>query len=199
MPQPLSKVRRNATVGLNNVGDGLFCRHPSFPPLIVEALRSWSHAESFMMQIFIELLGGPKETAALVFLSINQRSARAAAIDAMASATLPLRANRLLKSIMRKAKSNAAARDLIAHGVWGDSAQIPDVVLLTHFSTTLDKPYDHSRIMVYKENDFEIIINNNKDLVRMLMSFSFILMKHPANRDDRLYAELEKELKMDKT
>jgi hypothetical protein len=120
MPQPLSRVLPHAGVRLTNVGDYPLQRHPDLAHLIAEAIASWTNVEFFMLQLFIELMGGHKDRAADVFLALEIQSAKTAAVTAVAS-RLPNEQQSLLSAILAIAKTNQKSRDKIAHWIWGDS------------------------------------------------------------------------------
>ena len=59
MPQPISKVAPNANIMIGNVGDYPMQRHPELALLVAEVIVSWANVESFLLNLFIELMGGP--------------------------------------------------------------------------------------------------------------------------------------------
>lgn len=60
MPQPLSAVSSNCSILLGNVGDYPLKRHPDLAVLVAEIIVSWGNVESFMLSLFVDLMGGPK-------------------------------------------------------------------------------------------------------------------------------------------
>lgn len=188
MPQPLSKVAPNANIMIGNVGDYPMQRHPELALLVAEVIASWANVESFLLNLFIELMGGPKGKAATVFVSLDSRSARTAAIQAVAR-SLPEKHKKLLDAILAVTKSNAKSRDKIAHHIWGDSPNIPNALLLHNPKDSIDQ-LARTNIFVYRENDFKQIIKANERLAGFGQSLEFILIDHPANRDGKLYDQL---------
>ena len=192
MPQPLSSVALNASILLGNVGDYPLQRHPELAMLVAEVIVSWGNVESFLLNLFIELMGGPKEKAATVFLSLESRSARAAAIRSVAE-LLPDDQKNLLFAILAIAKSNGKSRDKIAHHTWGNSPDIPDALLLFNPKDGLGPHFDNSNIFVYRKEDFTKIIKANERLAGFGQLLKFTLNDHVANKDGKLCDELCKE------
>ena len=191
MPQPLSKVRPGAGFQLGNVGDYPLKRHPDLALLLAESIASWGNVESFMLNLFVDLMGGPEDRAATVFLAQETQTAKSAAIVAVAEEYLPDEIKPLLRAIFAILKTNQKARDKIAHGVWGDTKELPDALLLCNARVLLGKERpDKARIYVYKEGDFKNLIGANERLAGYGLTFRFILSGHPANEDGKLFAQL---------
>src|SRR5262245_32958359 len=123
LPQPLSRVLSNASVILGNAGDRPITRHPELAVLAIEAIASWSNVESFMLRLFMQLLGGNESLAASVFLSLESQSAKTSAIKAASTSSLDDRPAELevLNAILAIAKANEKDRNKLAHWTWGDS------------------------------------------------------------------------------
>jgi hypothetical protein len=216
MPQPLSSVAPNAGIMLNNAGDRPLQRHPELAILAVEVIASWATVESFMLNVFVELMGGPTDKAATVFLALETQSAKAAAINAIADESLADEHKALLRAIIRVTKSHQAMRDKIAHLAWGDSPNLTEALLLIDPREHLDrspKPDDliarvmagqpfqmpeipeinKDKIFVFRRIDSETPIQNNGRIAGYWFNFRWILTNHPANRDGRLFARLSAE------
>lgn len=194
MPQPLSRVVPNASVVFGNAGDRPLARHPELAVLAIEAIASWSNVESFMLKLFVSLLGGNGSLAAEVFLALENQAAKNTAINAAASSVLRELTGelRVLKAILAITKTNEKERNKLAHWTWGDSPNIPDGVVLIDPRATLGH-FDLSEVYVYKAQDFAQIIQANDRLCGFGLRFNFILKGHVANRDGRLLAELSTE------
>lgn len=191
MPQPLSSVAPHASVIIGNAGDRPLARHPQLAILAIEALASWSNVESFMLNLFVQLLGGHGALAANIFLSLEIQNAKTAVIQAAANTVLKNEPDKikLLNAIIAIAKTNQKSRDKLAHWTWGDSPNLPDALLLVNPKTTLGD-IDKDEIYVYREQDFKQIIVANDRLCGYGLRLKFILMNHVANRDGRLFGEL---------
>jgi hypothetical protein len=191
MPQPISKVASNASISIGNAGDRPLIRHPQLAVLAIEAIASWSNVESFMLHLFIQLFGGNQALATDVFLALEGQGPKAAAIQAAAERVLKDTPERLklLRAILALVATNQKARDKLAHWIWGDSRNLPDALLLANPKSLLGD-LDKDEIFVYKEQDFAQIITANDRLCSFGLLFDFILMDHPANREDRLFVQL---------
>jgi len=194
MPQPLSRVRPSATIILGNAGDRPLARHPELAVLAIEAIASWSNVESFMLSLFIQLMGGNDSMAASVYLALEAQSAKNAGISTAAEIALQGREQELsvLRAILSITKTNEKERNKLAHWAWGDSPDIPDALLLVNPRTAI-RELDRSDIYVYKAPDFQTIIQANDRLCGYGLKFNFILRGHVANCDGRLLAELSSE------
>ncbi|TAK05524.1 hypothetical protein EPO44_06370 [bacterium] len=194
MPQPLSRVRSSATIILGNAGDRSLARHPELAVLAIEAIASWSNVESFMLNLFIQLMGGNDSMAASVYLALEAQSAKNAAIKTAAEIALKGREQelRVLYAILSIIKTNEKERNKLAHWTWGDSPDIPDALLLVNPRTVIHE-LDRSDIYVYRAPDFQTLIHANDRLCGYGLKFNFVLRDHVANRDDRLLAELSSE------
>lgn len=191
MPQPLSRVQPSATIIFGNAGDRPLARHPELAVLAIEAIASWSNVESFMLSLFIQLMGGNDSMAASVYLALEAQSAKNAVINTASQIALQGRDQELsvLRAILRITKTNEKERNKLAHWTWGDSPDVPDALLLVNPRTAI-RELDRSDIYVYKAPDFQTIIQANDRLCGYGMKFNFILQGHVANRDGRLLAEL---------
>lgn len=190
MPQPLSRVAPNANVVIGNVGDYPLRRHPELALLAIEVIASWSNVEAFMLNVFVEMMGGPADTAATVFMALESQPAKSAAINAVADAELHDHHRDLLRVLLAMAKSYGKSRDKIAHWIWGDSPQLPDALLLANPKDRARLPLSREGILVYREPDFRTIIMGNERLAGFGLTFEMIIRGHVADRDGALYGEL---------
>ena len=117
MPQPISRVHPNASIIMGNAGDRPLARHPELAVHAMEALASWANVESFMLSLFIRLLGGNDSLAASVFLALENQAAKTAAINAAATTVLKDRQDelRVLRAILAISKTNEKDRNKLAH------------------------------------------------------------------------------------
>ena len=191
MPQPLSQICSNANVIFGNAGDRPLLRHPKLGALAMEAIASYSNVENFMLHLFVVLLGGNDALAMDIYLSLETKGPKDAAIRGAAKSRFaddPQKL-KLLTAILALAKSNALSRDKLAHGVWGDTPNVSDALLLVNPRATIT-PLKYEDIFVYKAKDFEDIIKSNDRLCGFGQLFRFILQKHVANTEDALYDQL---------
>jgi hypothetical protein len=126
MPQPLSRVMPGASVMMCNAGDRPFKHNPELGLLAMEAMISWSNVERFMLNMYLELMGGSQDLAAVSFLAQRTQSAKKAAINAAAKHILDEKCFELLQAILEASKPGKSGRDKLAHWAWGYSPNIPD-------------------------------------------------------------------------
>jgi hypothetical protein len=191
MPQPISHVSPNATIVIGNAGDRPLVRHQQLAVLAIEAIASWSNVESFMLNLFVQLLGGGGSLAAEIFLSLETQSAKTSAINAAAECALANDPEKLalLKGILSISKTNEKSRNKLAHWIWGDSPDLPDALLLVNPKTNIGN-IDRSEVYVYREQDFLSIIQANDRLCKFGLTFQLILCGHVADRDGKLFNDL---------
>jgi hypothetical protein len=189
MPQPVSKVLPNALLVFGNVGDYPLQRHPDLALLAMETIASWAKVESFMLNLYVEMLGGYDDKAAAVYLALDTQRAKTAAINAVAARVLSPENQRLLAAILKLVRSNQKSRDRIAHWIWGDSPNIPDALLADPIEHVSGR-FNPDRIFVYKKPDFDSVIRANERVAGFGMTFQFIVRGHVANQNNRLYDEL---------
>ena len=70
-----------------------------------------------MLGMFVDMFGGPDDNAATVYLALETRSAKSAAVNAIAEKTLSSENKRLLSAIQRIIKSNGTERDKLVHWI----------------------------------------------------------------------------------
>lgn len=191
MPQPLSRIPVKPLVRIGNVGDYPMRLRPELAVLVADSIATWATLESFMLRLFVALMGGSSETAARVFLALEIQSAKSAAIQAVATKKLPTNQQNLLTTILALVKSQQKVQDKLAHWTWGYAPELPDALLLINPKAIIDlHELNFSGIFVYKKWDFEGIIKTNERLTSFAMSFEFIVKnpEHPTAAE--LYGEL---------
>ncbi len=152
--------------------------------LCMEAIASWSHVEAAMLQLFISLLGNSQADAARMYLALDGRNPKTAAITAVASSRLSGERLEIFKAIMEAAASRQRRRDKLAHGIWGHSNELPEALLCVDarhlpldfhprgMADFLNHAARHSeRIYVYRKGDFEEIVEENGKLVGAVFAF----------------------------
>lgn len=189
MPQPLSTFKNPGVISIGNVGDHPLEQRPELALLVAEVIASWSNVESFHLSLFMKLLGGPGDKAADIYLALEARSAKSAAIKAAAK-SLPEPHKNLLLAILAISSSRQKDRDKIAHGIWGYCTGIPNALLLASPKDMLASNSDLSKIFVYREKELEQIIEANERLAGYGQRLGFIITGHVANQDGELYDRL---------
>ena len=194
MPQPLSSVLfESVPIIMCNAGDRPLRHNPMLGLLAMEAIISWSNFELFMLNAYLELMGGKKELAAIGYLAIEIQSAKIAMTRAIAKERLNDKYYDLLDVILSLAKSSQKSRDKLAHWLWGYTPRLKDAFLLADPKdmATMDLFHlDTEKIYVFNEKDFNDIIKLNDRLCGFGANFRYILMGHSANEGDALYHKL---------
>lgn len=190
MPQPLSKVSSEANVIMCNAGDRPLKHNPTLGLLAMESIISWANVEQFMLNTYLDMMGGPKELAATAYLSLEIQSAKISVINAISREILTDEMQALLAAILKIAKSAQKSRDKLAHHIWGYSPEIPDGFLLVHPKDFLADRLDRDAIYVWKQADFESVIRLNDRLCDFGATFSQIFHPPPWTSADALYREL---------
>ena len=85
---------------------------------------------------------------------------------------------------------NPFCQHLLAHWVWGTSADIPDALLL---SDPRNLEFSRDQIYVYRSKDFEAMRVKFERIAGWGLRFQFIIQGHPANKGGRLYDKLCRE------
>lgn len=187
MPQPLSRVAPDAHFEIGNVGTRSLAQRPALAVMAMEAIAAWSHVDSFMLKLYVELAGGEEADAAAVYLAMESSRAKATLVTVLAERKLSPDNLKLLRAIIKVSESAQKDRDKLAHWVWGTSPQLPDALLLADPRTHFSSP---ERIFVYKQADFEAMRVKFDRIAIWGNKFYFILIGNPANRDGRIYAQL---------
>jgi hypothetical protein len=100
LPNPLSQVKSRATVVAGNAGRRALSQRPGLAVLAMEALGSWSNVESFLLQLFVELLGGNASIAAQVYMALPGNLAKSAALNVAIEAVTDPRVKAVLKAVI---------------------------------------------------------------------------------------------------
>jgi hypothetical protein len=182
---------------LNNVGDYPLRARPILARAAMEGIASFATVESWMLNLYLDLAGGNKSMAAEIFLKLESRSARSAALEPLIAKLEP-RYRELYQAITKHMRARAMARDKLAHWVWGVSRELPDALLLAdpkalavidYFASDYQQQMNDA-IWVYRDTDFAEIIEGNNDLAGFGLKFRWIVTGHVSNGEDRLYHEL---------
>jgi hypothetical protein len=187
MPQPLSIVFPDASLMIGNAGDRPLMRHPKLAVLAMETLASWSNVESFMLRLFIQLLGGQGSLAADIYLAFENQTSKSRAIMVAAN-TLDPKYQALLRAIIAIVQTNQGLRDKLAHHTWGDSRDLPNALLLIDPKASIGGHIDQSKVFVYREVDFGNMIKANDRLCGFGHRLKFILDGHVG--EGKLYDQL---------
>ncbi len=183
MPQPLPKVKRHASFVISS---SLGTDRPILAPYIVDVIATWASVEVWLGSCLARVLGASAETGIAMFTALNSGTAQRDVIRAVARSELKGDDLTLFLAVLNVALDTAKPRNIIAHGVWALSPQIPEGVLLIPPRTYLDWQgkevagkgeghIDTSTVLVYKEKDFQEIVQriitarNNLQLLWMYL------------------------------
>ena len=183
----------DAPVVLGNAGHRALSERPHLAVLAMEAIASSSNVDSFLLKLFVKLLGGDTSLATRIYLKLEIRSAKSIALIEAIDSIEDARYAELARAIVALSKSNQKDRDKLAHHVWGISPRLPDALLLLDPKTMTESALDRDAIYVYKADDFGDIIAANDRLCGYTLNLLFILSGHGSNRGDALYNQLCKE------
>lgn len=193
MPQPLSKVNSNAGYELCNAGQRVLSERPQLAVMAIEAVASWVNVESFLMRLFVTLMGGHRELAARIYMALEIQSAKNAALGEIIKTVKDEKMQALILAVIAIAKTNQKSRDKLVHHIWGISRDIPDALLLVDpriLNTKVVPPGDD--IFVWKENDFRSAIEANDRLCGYGHMLEMMVgdPSHPAIESMQLYDRL---------
>lgn len=181
-----------------------FQRHEKLAVLCMDAIASWSHAETFLLRAVVHLLGGSRAADAIRYVGSGSASERERIIEEKALATLPPPDLDLFKRIRTKLKQHGHERNDLAHGFWGDSGALPNALL---WIDSEDVPLEfHPRglgdfnnniwawadkVRVYEAADFRRMTKNNVLDASLLASFHTMLVGYGGDwHRARLVADL---------
>ena len=171
--------------------------------LCMEAIASWSHVEAAMLQLFITLLGSSQADAARMYLALEGRGPKTAAITAVAASSVPTGLTGVFGTIMAVNKSRQSIRDKLAHGIWGHSDELPDALLCVDakhlpldfhprgMADFLNNAARHSEhIHVYRAGDLRKIAEENGRLVGAVSAFRYLVVYGESPRHAAQYDRL---------
>jgi hypothetical protein len=176
MPQPLSRVKRDAEI---EIGPGGLLAHPNFAVMVTQVISAWSYIDGTFAALVAQLLKADIAAGAAMYQALNGSEAKRAVLLAAVDANHPEWQQLLLRAVLKAIKPSRDQRNDFAHNIWASSKQLPDAVLLiapeAHIARHVKlrqvddifmsgrevpekdkKPdYDRSKIQVYREADFK--------------------------------------------
>lgn len=179
MPQPLSRVCKTDTLVID---PGAINRRPDFAFPILRVIAFWAHIDGNLANILARMLKTDIRAGTAMYEALNGGEAKRAALFAAADHALPQWANLLLRAVVTASKASRNQRNDFAHHVWATCDELPDAIMLlspsvvTRWATSRRQPYemdgrsvikpeslDHSRIMVYRQADFDSAVKASAD------------------------------------
>jgi len=207
MPQPLSKVHPKATVILG-YAEEIF--NPEFTTSIFQVVNTWAVCEHILSHLISRFVKGDFEIVTAMFHALSSSEARRDALFAAAQKALSREDFNLIRATMRAAKPTRDQRNCFVHHIWGYSPEIPDAMVLADPTALSEhildanrsfleiwrgKPprklvdYDHSKIFVYRENDFFDAVANAKNAYEWFFKL-FVVIGAPVPAHDTIRNEL---------
>lgn len=185
-------MQPTASVIVGNVPHRTLSERPALAVLVSEAIASWANVETFLLELFVEMLGGNASMAARIYLKLEIRSAKTAAITEAIDSIADPKLARRARAIVQISKSRQKERDKLAHHQWGISLHpaLNDALLLVDPKTIVGGNLDPADVYVYRASDLQNIIDANDRLCGYGQTLLFILRDHPANRGGQLYEKL---------
>lgn len=164
---------------------------------------AWSRVESFMLDIYLAMLGGPNDSAGIAFLALETQGPRSAVIEAVARERLGEQEREILHALLKKVKAAQKTRNKLAHWNWGYSPQLPDYFVLVdprEATRVLDpgappgsgKQYD--KFLAFDASDFEGLIQDCELICGIARRLLFIVQGYSTNQDGALIQKLRQEL-----
>lgn len=196
MPNPLSRITLNpGNVEIGNIGSRSLAFRPILAIAAMECIATWSHVESFMLKLYVDLAGGAEADAAAVYLAMDSASFKATVVRTLAERKLNPDDLVLLTAITTLVKTAQKDRDKIAHWIWGTASGLPDSILLAdprHLDLKREK------IFVYTEQDFNEMRLKFERIARFGMRFRDIVRPSFAQSRDKAFDELSREPEISK-
>ncbi|BET09454.1 hypothetical protein THI4931_04960 [Pandoraea sputorum] len=160
--------------------------------MAIEAIATFANVERFMLQLFVDMMGGNRTIAASMFLALDSDAAKTRALNAAAEVAFIETPDvlRIFRAILKIGKTNLLDRNKLVHWTWGDSDDIDDALLLMDPRKALDGALDYDAIFVYKAVDFQRIIEANDKLCGFCRTIQYVINGHVANHDGRMLRRL---------
>jgi hypothetical protein len=191
-PQPLSSVRRNATVRLDPLAPE---RRPALAGRIATIIAIWSRIDSDLAAILAYMLKGELSAAIAMYSALTSSQAQMAALEAAARVSLADADRPLFGAVLSLVKRAGAKRNRIAHWLWGESDELPDALILADpdallslhtgikdFIVRLEKGeavatpnLDTKRAFVYRADDFRELVTDLMNVHQLTLNFSMML------------------------
>lgn len=174
-PQPLSNIKRDATVEIPPVD---LTKRPGGALWIASCISAWSAVEFHLGLMMIAFLGKAASPTVAIYVDLIAFRTRIEALIAAAKNTLSDEYYEIFEALISFTRVAAKKRDKLAHHLWTYSCDLPDALLLIdprdllpeftngiakaiegkaakeYFFTEKDIKIDYNLIYVYKMQDF---------------------------------------------
>ena len=194
-PQPLRNHRPDAHISF---APTCHSRQPQLAALVMEVIAEWSYVESELAGVLAGLLESNVSMTAAMLTGIQSSEASRAAVRAAVAYARPDDIE-LFDDAMRAIKPIRARRNEYAHGLWADSPDIPDALILIESGDAL---MDFTRIrdgvvpeltrndigrssaQVYFEQDFIADLKRTRHAMKVVVLLSGCLSSDYPKRDE---------------
>ena len=165
-------MRPNANIA---VGPAHISEAPDFAKATAGVIAFWAHNDGNLAAILSFMLKTDIRTAVAMYQAITSAEGKRAALLAAADNAREEWEAVLLRAVLKANSGSRNQRNEFAHGIWGHSSDIPDAILLMDARVVMDKNVSHrqaeegpngqrviapkgfdaSKIMVYRQRDFD--------------------------------------------
>lgn len=170
MPQPLKSVKPGAAIFIAN--DENWQRTLERRPLIairaMQVISAWSLVEYFLLDAYVQLLGGANDLAAAKFVALNSATKKREAI-AQLREKVPYQLHQLFDKMLKDVAAAEKFRDKLAHWVWAYSPDLEDHLLTI----------DPRRFVLEGANPSNTYCINADELDRVRAEYRRIAMQGP--------------------
>lgn len=134
MPQTLKNHGSHVTYNLGAALDHPTVTHPRHCQYAIAVIAGWGLIESYIVSVFINLLGANASAFASVAATIRSQQWQQIAIKAAASDVFKddEEMRDLISSVLEICEDAGSARNRLVHWVWGNSPELPDAILLAN-------------------------------------------------------------------
>lgn len=197
MSKPITRIPNFEAVFYHIVGQQSPVKaQPAVSAAIAEVFAAWGGMEMAMHLAYADLLGVRQKLASNIFMSIEAKGPRAAAIRALAKYRLNKEQSELFFTIMDLVDSVRGERDRLAHSVYGtiklapdpgsDTARdMPDHIVLAHpKDVSINK--STKRAVAYSAADIQAVAERINRYAFLLTQFSWAMrQKNNAQQNAR--------------
>jgi hypothetical protein len=197
MPQPLSRVRPNASIRL--APDSLDGK-PELATLIAYIFAQWATIEAEVGMLLVRILGATAEPARAMYSVLTSQALQMLALNAAAKSALSTEQFEVFEAVLSVLETVQKPRNKLAHWIYGQCTDLPNAMLLAdpqslkemHTARALipallasgklkrgqsDKAFgvDRKSVFVYRKSDLERIKRDLTDASAMLVHFRYYL------------------------
>ena len=199
-PQPLSST---ASKGTLRISPGAFDLRPNLAVLVAKIIASWSEAEARLANVLVTMLGAHADPAIAMFQALSSTNAQTDAIDAAAREVLAEEQFERFDAIMAIFRRARKKRNRLAHHTWATIDDLPDALALidpagrVQSALTINKlirgvykeedpmrraqdvVFARDRIFIYREQDFQEILDETTRVTKYLGWFDLYISPYP--------------------